>query len=92
MPSAPGYKRDYKQERKTALARGEREGHTLRLRARRLAEKKGLVKPHDDKDIDHKLPISSGGGNLPKNLRVQDEHNNRSFPRTKTGAIKRKKK
>lgn len=92
MPSSPGYKRDYKQERKTALARGERDGHTLRLRARRLEEKKGAVKPHDGKQIDHKLPVSEGGGNAKGNLRVQSAHDNMSYRRTSTGAVKRKKK
>lgn len=90
MPSSPGYKRDYQQERKTMLARGERRSHTLRLRARRLAMKKGLVKPHDGKDIDHKTPLSKGGGNSVSNLRVESEHANRSYPRTHTGAIKGK--
>lgn len=90
MPSSPGYKRDYKEERKDQIARGEIAGHTLRLRARRLAMKKGMVKPHDNKDLDHRIPISRGGGNDPGNLRVQSEHANRSYPRTSTGAIKGK--
>jgi hypothetical protein len=88
MASGAGYIRDYKQERKTALARGEREGHTLRLRARRLEMKKGMVKPHDGKDIDHIKPVSKGGKNTPGNLRVESEHKNRSYARTSTGAIK----
>jgi hypothetical protein len=50
MPSSPGYVRDLKQEYKTAKARGEiGTGHNSknaeRHRARRLALKKGLVKP-----------------------------------------------
>lgn len=92
MPSSPGYKRDYKQERKTAIARGEtgghNSGHSLRLRARRLEMKRGLVHPHDGKDVDHKKPISKGGGNTPGNFRVESAHKNRSYARTKTGAIK----
>jgi len=94
MPSPPGYHRNYAEERKTAIARGEAKGpgsgHTLRLRARRIEMKKGLVHPHDGKDVDHKKPISKGGGNAPggSNFRVESAHKNRSYARTKTGAIK----
>lgn len=87
MPSPPGYKRDYAQERKTSLARGERKKHTLRLRARRMAVKTGLVKPHDGKDLDHKTPLSKGGGNEASNFRVESPHANRSFPRASSGAL-----
>jgi hypothetical protein len=90
MPSAPGYVRDYKQERKTELARGGRKKHTLRLRARRLAVKMGMVKPHDGKDLDHEKPLSQGGTNAPSNFDVESKHANRSFPRTSKGAIKGK--
>lgn len=94
MPSSPSYHRDYKEERKTALARGEakgpKSGHTLRLRARRIEMKKGLVHPHDGKDVDHKTPISKGGGNAKdgSNFRVESVHANRSYKRTHSGAIK----
>lgn len=87
MPSAPGYVRDYKQERKTAIKRGEMKGHTARLKARRLAVKMGMVKPHDNKDLDHKQALSKGGSNTPSNFRVASEHDNRSFPRNKRGAM-----
>jgi hypothetical protein len=87
MPSAPGYVRNYAEERKDQLARGDRKKHTLRLRARRLAVKMGMVKPHDNKDLDHKEPLSKGGSNTPSNFRVESEHANRSFPRTATGAL-----
>jgi hypothetical protein len=87
MPSSPNYVRDYKQERKTALARGERKGNILRKRARRLALKKGMVKK--GQDVDHKTPISKGGGNGKGNLRAQSPGKNRSFARTKSGAIKK---
>lgn len=94
MPSSPNYKRNYAQEYKTAKARGETGGHTSphseRLRARRLAMKKGLVRPHDHKDLDHKVPLSKGGANTPANERVTSEHFNRSYHRTHSGAIKGK--
>ena len=88
MPSSPGYVRDYTEERKTSLARGERKSHTLRLRARRLMMKKGMVHPHDGKQVDHKHPLVKGGGNAPSNLRVESVHENESYPRTKTAGMK----
>jgi len=91
MPSAPGYVRNYKQERQTAIARGEAKGaasdHTERLRARRVAMKLGMVKPHDNKDLDHRIPLSKGGSNAVSNFRVESEHANRSFPRSRSGAL-----
>lgn len=80
--------RDYKQERKTLLARGEDKGHAERLRLRREAEKKGLVKKHDGKDIDHKKPLSKGGANTLANARVTTPSKNRSFPRKSDGSMK----
>lgn len=87
MPSSPNYKRDYKQEYRTMLARGDREKHTERLRARRKAMKLGMVKPHDQKDLDHRQPLSKGGSNTPSNFRVESEHANRSFPRASSGKL-----
>lgn len=88
MPSSPNYKRDYKQEYKTMLARGDRDEHAARLRARRAAVKKGMVKPHDGKDLDHTNPLSKGGSNKPSNWRVRSAHANRSFPRKPDGSMK----
>jgi len=93
MPSSPNYVRDIKQETKTAKARGEIGGHNAphakRMRARRLLVKKGLVKPNDGKDVDHKMPLSKGGGEGASNLRVVTDNNNRSFPRNKNGSLKK---
>jgi 5-methylcytosine-specific restriction endonuclease McrA len=93
MPSSPNYVRDIKQETKTAKARGEIGGHNAphakRMRARRLLVKKGLVKPNDGKDVDHKVPLSKGGGESVSNLRVVTDNNNRSFPRNKNGSLKK---
>jgi hypothetical protein len=88
MPSSKNYVRDYNQEQKTRLARGEYEGNRKRGSARRLATKLGMVKPNDGKDLDHKIPLSKGGSNTPKNFRVQSPSQNRSFPRTSSGAVK----
>lgn len=91
MPSSPGYVRDYKQERKTAIKRGEQGPHSenaVRLKARRGAIKLGMVKRNDGKDIDHRKPLVKNGSNKPSNWRVRSEHANRSFPRTKDAGMK----
>jgi len=52
--------------------------------------KKGLVKPNDGKDVDHKVALGKGGNALdPKNLRVTSASDNRGFPRNKDGSMKR---
>ena len=92
MPSSPKYKRDYDQESKTAKTRGETgvgsaSGDAVRHRARRVMIKKGMVKA--GQDVDHKKPLSKGGsGTDPKNLQAESKHANRSFPRTRKGAVK----
>lgn len=88
MPSAPGYIRDIPQEKKTAKARGEIPRDNERKKARRLMVKEGKVHTGDGKDVDHVTPLSKGGGVGRGNLRVKSASDNRSFPRTKTGAIK----
>ena len=82
MPSSPGYKRDYKQERKTAIARGEtgkgsKSGDATRHRARRAYEKKNGDTP-PGYEIDHKTPLKKGGGNGSGNLRRRKVSENRS--------------
>lgn len=57
--------------------------------ARRAMEKEGRVSKGDGKDVDHKVPLSSGGGNQKSNLRVKSKSANRSFPRTKTAKMKK---
>lgn len=94
MPSSPDYVRDYRQEARTARARGEIGGsdtpNAARKRARRLAIKKGMVKPHDGKDVHHKKPLSKGGSNKVSNLAVTNASKNRSFKRNSDGSIKGK--
>jgi 5-methylcytosine-specific restriction endonuclease McrA len=93
MPSSKDYVRDYAQETKTSKARGEIGGsdtpNAKRKRLRRLALKKGMVKP--GQDLDHKKPLSKGGSNTLKNARATSPSENRSFPRNSDGSIKSKK-
>lgn len=84
----PMLKRNYAQERKTLLARGEDKDNAARLRLRRAAEKKGLVTKGDGKDLDHRTPLAKGGANTLANVRVTTPSKNRSFKRNKDGSMK----
>ncbi len=90
MPSSPNYVRDYAQEKKTSDARGEKPKRAARNRARRVAIKAGMIKPGSNMDIDHKQPLSKGGAATSvANLRAVPASDNRSFPRTSSGAMKK---
>lgn len=52
-----------------------------RNKARREAEKEGTVKKGDDKEVDHKTPLSKGGSNAKSNRRVVSRKTNRSYKR-----------
>jgi hypothetical protein len=80
MPSAKGYKRDYKQENKTAKRRketgaGSKSGDATRHRARRKVAKTAKVA---GKDVDHRKSLKSGGTNAKSNLRTRSRKANRS--------------
>ena len=80
--------RDYKQEWKTAKARGEGEDNAMRHRARYAMEKAGKVSPKDGKDVGHKNAVGKGGSNHTSNLKVQSKSDNRSFSRNADGSMK----
>lgn len=81
-------KRDYKREYKEYHAsEREKNKRVLRNAARREFSRLGLVHKGDGKDIDHAKPLSKGGTNTRSNLRVRSAHANRSFRRTRSGAI-----
>jgi len=80
--------RNYIQERKTLLARGEDKGHAERNQARRDAVKAGRVKTNDGQDVSHKKALSKGGSNKPSNTRIESQGANRSFRRNSDGSMK----
>lgn len=85
----PASKRNYKHE--YAIESDQRKKQRAqRNKARRMLMREGKVSVGDGKDVDHKRPLSQGGTTTRENLRVQSAHANRSYPRTKTGAIKSK--
>lgn len=81
--------RDYKDEYKKYQGTAEQKvNRAKRNTARRQAEAAGKVSKGDGRDVDHRTPLSKGGSNSPKNLRVRSASANRSFKRTKTGKVK----
>ena len=71
MPSSEDYKRDYKQEAKTAKRRGEQgtgseAGSAKRHRARRKLLKEGKVSKNQH--VHHRQKIKDGGTNASSNL------------------------
>lgn len=81
MPSSPGYVRNYQQERRTAIKRGEtgcgpKSKDNIRHKDRRKLEKKIGRKLRSDETVDHKKPLKSGGSSSPKNLRVRSYSDN----------------
>lgn len=81
-------KRDYKKQQaydgKPAVVKD----RAKRNAARKKLMDEGRVRKGDGKDVDHKTPISKGGGNKRSNLRVQSKTANRSFKRTVSGKMK----
>lgn len=77
--------RDYKQEYKTQKARDEHPSRMERQRARRALDAKGVDR--QGKDVAHSVALSKGGSNK-DGYKLQTPSKNRSFPRTKTGAMK----
>lgn len=89
MPYMKNGKRDYKRE--VALYTSKPEvvkKRTMQNAARKEAEKQGMVRKGDGKDVDHRTPISKGGTNAKSNLRVVSASSNRSFSRNSDGSLK----
>lgn len=75
---ASNKKRDYKQERKTQLAREGHKGEKERAQAQRNAKKAGIRKTGDGSDAGHKKARKSGGSSSPSNLKKQSRSSNRA--------------
>lgn len=72
--------RDYKHEYNSYHAKPEqKKNRAKRNAARRELEREGRVSKGDNKDVDHKKPLRSGGGNSASNLRVTSVSKNRGW-------------
>jgi hypothetical protein len=81
-PSKEQYKKYYKKYHSSAKAKKDR---AARNQARAEAVKDGTVKKGDDKEVDHKTPLSKGGSYGKSNRRVVSRKTNRSFARNAKG-------
>lgn len=77
--------RNYKQEYKTQVKRGEHESRMERQRARRKLDKEGIDR--SGKDVAHVKALSKGGSNS-DGVTLQSPSKNRSFKRNKDGSMK----
>lgn len=81
----PMVKRNWKQEYKTEVVRGEHEDRMERQRARRSLDKKGVNRA--GKDVAHVKALSKGGSNK-DGVQLQAPSKNRSFKRNADGSMK----
>jgi 5-methylcytosine-specific restriction endonuclease McrA len=81
-------KRDYKKQQAYDGKPSVVKDRAKRNKARRDMVAEGKVSKGDGKDVDHKTPLSKGGGTARSNLRVTSKSANRSFARTKSGKMK----
>ena len=79
------YKKEYEQYQGTEI---QKERRAARNAARAKMMKAGKVRKGDGKDVDHAVPLSKGGTNATKNLRVQSKRANRSFKRNSDNSVK----
>lgn len=66
----------------------QKKNRAKRNAARKMMMDDGKVRKGDGKHVNHKTPMSKGGGNGKGNLSIKDAKDNFSYPRTKTGAMK----
>ena len=85
MPYKSSKDRDYKQEFKTQVERGEHENRMERQRARRKLDKDGVDRK--GKDVAHVKALSKGGSNK-DGVKLESPSKNRSFKRKPNGAMK----
>jgi len=89
MPYQKNGKRDYKRENELYNSKPEqRKNRSERTMARREANATGVTHKGDNKDLDHRVPLSKGGSNAKSNLRAVSKSANRSFSRNKDGSLK----
>ncbi len=84
MANARGAKRAAYQKAYNARP-AEIKRRAARNAARAKLMKAGKVRKGDGRDVDHRAPLSRGGGNGAANLRVQGQRANRGWRKGKSG-------
>ena len=85
MTKKRNYDKEYDNYQGTEKQKKNRAKHNA---ARKMMMDDGKVHKGDGKHVNHKTPMSKGGGNCKGNLSIKDAKDNFSYPRTKTGAMK----
>ena len=89
IPYQKNGKRDYKTEYAKYHSKPEqRANRSERTVARNQANADGRTSKGDNKDLDHRVPLSKGGSSAKSNLRAVSKSSNRSFSRNKDGSLK----
>ena len=81
--------RDYKKENIYKAKPEQIKMRVERNKARRIMMKAGKVKKGDGKAVDHIVPLSKGGRNVPSNMRIVDANLNDSYDRNSDHSLKR---
>jgi len=81
--------RDYKKENIYKAQPDQIAKRVARNKARRMMLKAGKVHKGDGLAVDHIVPLSKGGKNIPSNMRVVDENINDSFDRNSDHSLKK---
>lgn len=81
--------RNYKKENEYKAQPEQIAMRVARNKARREAMKDGLVQKGDGMDVDHREPLSKGGSNSKKNIRIVPASDNRSFDRNADHSVRR---
>jgi hypothetical protein len=82
----PAKQRNYAAEYASQQKRNENPARAKRAAARRMLDAEGVDRT--GKDVAHIKALSKGGTNARSNIKLQSPAKNRSFARTKTGAMK----
>lgn len=86
----PSKRRDYKKEAKYHAQPEQIANRVKRNKARRDAIRKYGKAALVGKDVDHKVPLSRGGSNDPKNIQITSVHYNRSVKDKRGTTTKRR--
>ena len=79
------YKKEYEQYQGTEE---QKKNRASRNAARREMMKLGKARKGDGMDVEHVTPLSKGGKSTASNLRMEKQHDNRSFYRNPDSSVK----